>query len=125
MKTITEVELRNETRRLINENQLAEAAAHVFDAYLELHPSAANIPLFRDKVIYKLKNELAGSTPEKQKNLKMALVGLITVIGDSEGETAFNIMLLMLHLLKKGHTEAISEAISLIKLDKASTNLND
>jgi hypothetical protein len=122
---MTENKLKNETRRLINENKIEEAATHIFDAYLILHPTATNIPLFRDKVVYKLKNELVKATPEKQQELKMILVGLITVIGDSEGETAFNLFLLLLHFLHKGHPTPISEAIALIKLDKASNNLNN
>jgi len=117
-------ELKTKIQHLLNENKFAEATRYIFDSYQQEHPSAANIPIFRDKVIYKLQTEFPAETPENQQRLKLLLYGFTTIIGHSEGEAAFNIIMLLLHCLHKNMDKDLSEAIELIKLEKASNNLN-
>ena len=117
-------DLKLRIQQLLNENKFAEAITYVFDSYQEEHPEAGNIPVYRDKVIYKLQTEFADDTPENRQRKKLLLYGFTTIIGHSEGEAAFNIILLLLHMLRKNQDAAISEAIELLKLKKASNNLN-
>ena len=121
---MTENELKTEIQGLLNENKFEEAANYIFNAYQEEHPSAANIPVYRDKVIYKMQTEFADPTPEKIQEAKLLLYGFTTIIGQSEGESAFNIILLLLHLIHKDQAPLIRDAIEIIKLEKASSNLN-
>ena len=111
-------------QQLLNENKFAEAVNFIFDTYQQEHPTAGNIPIFRDKVIYKIQTEFPEDTPENRQQIKLLLYGFTSIIGHSEGEAAFNITLLLLHLLHKNQGDSISEAIEIIKLEKASNNLN-
>ena len=117
-------ELKARIQQLLNENKFAEAATFIFDSYQQEHPAAANIPVFRDKVIYKIQTEFPDDTPENRQKIKLLLYGFTTIIGHSEGEAAFNIILMLLHCLHKNMDVSISEAIEIIKLEKASNNLN-
>ncbi|MBK0404148.1 hypothetical protein I5M27_14225 [Adhaeribacter sp. BT258] len=117
-------EYKTRIQQLLDENKFTEAATFIFDTYQEEHPTATSIPIYRDKVIYKLQTEFADDTPENRQRIKLLLYGFTTIIGHSEGEAAFNIILLLLHCLHKNQGESISEAIELIKLEKASNNLN-
>jgi hypothetical protein len=116
-------ELKLRTQNLLQKGQVKEAIELIFNAYQEEHPEAKNIRLFRDKVSYKLQNEMK-SEGKKEDHSKLLVFAFMTVIGHSEGETAFNLIMLLLHLLHKGQATPISEAIELIKLEKASNNLN-
>src|SRR5688572_7491402 len=121
---MTENELKTEIQSLLNENKFEEAANYIFNAYQEEHPSASNIPVYRDKVIYKLQTEFADPTPEKIQEAKLLLYGFTSIIGHSEGEAAFNIILLLLHLIHKEQAPLIRDAVEIIKLERASSNLN-
>lgn len=112
------------TQQLLNEGKPEEALSFIFSAYLEEHPEAQKLDVCREKVTFKLQNEFKEKTPETIEQSKLLLYGFTTVIGHSEGDTAFNLIMLLLHLLHKGHGESIREAIELIKLERASNNLN-
>ncbi|HSI91796.1 MAG TPA: hypothetical protein VK927_11815 [Adhaeribacter sp.] len=121
---MTDKDLKTQTQALLNQGKTEEAVNFIFNAYLEEHPDAKDILAYRDKVRYKLTNEFKNASPEEQEKSKLLLYGFMTIIGHSEGESAFNIMLLLLHLMRKGQHNSIREAIELIKLEKASSNLN-
>ena len=112
------------TQELLNKGKPAEALSFIFNTYLEEHPDAKNLEVCREKVSYKLDHEFPVNSPEAKEQSKLLLYGFTTVIGQSEGDTAFNLIMLLLHLLRKGHGESIREAIELIKLERASNNLN-
>ena len=116
-------ELKVRTQSLLYKGQVKEAIELIFNTYQEDHPEAKNIKLYRDKVSYKLDTELPVDG-QKDEQAKLLVYAFMTVIGHSEGETAFNLIMLLLHLLSKGQAGPISEAIELIKLEKASNNLN-
>ncbi|MFC5271524.1 hypothetical protein [Adhaeribacter terreus] len=117
-------EYKTRIQQLLNENNFSEAINFIFDTYQEEHPTAANIPVYRDKVIYKIQTEFQEDTPENRQRIKLLLYGFTSIIGHSEGEAAFNIILMLLHCLHKNMDESLREAIELIKLEKASNNLN-
>lgn len=121
---MTDNELKIRIQELLNKGKPAEALELIFNNYRQEHPEARNLPLYQDKVTYKVKTEFSGKSANDLRDAKLLVYAFMTVIGKSAGETAFNLVLLLLHLLHKGHADPISEAIELIKLDKASTNLN-
>jgi len=112
------------TQELVNKGEPAEAMNFIFDTYLEEHPEARSLELFREKVSLKINTAFPNKDPELIERSKLLVYAFTTVIGHSEGDTAFNLVLLLMHLLEKGHGESIKEAIELIKLEKASKNLN-
>lgn len=112
-------------QQLLNEGQTDEVVDLLFKSYLITHPSAQNIKDYRNRVSYKLKNEfnaLPGSEEVKAKS-KLLFYGFMTLISNSEGETGYNIVLLLLHLIKRGQHDLIREVIEIIKLERASNNL--
>lgn len=108
----------------LNRGEMDEAVDVLFASYLETHPTAQNIKTYRDRVSYKLQNEF-GNLPETEAKAKSKLLiyGFISIISNSEGETGYNIVLLLLHLMRRGHHEAIREIIEVIKLERASRQL--
>lgn len=116
--------LKLKTQELVNKGKPAEAMNFIFDTYLEEHPEARSLNLFRDKVAFKLNAAFPHKDPQSTELSKLLVYAFTTVIGHSEGDTAFNLVLLLIHLLEKGQHEAIKEAIEIIKLEKASSNLN-
>lgn len=116
--------LKLKTQELLNQGKPEEALNFIFNAYLEEHPEAVSLNVCRDKVNFKLQTEFEDKSAENIEKSKLLLYGFMTVIGHSEGDTAFNLIMFLLHLLQKGHGESIREAIELIKLERASNNLN-
>ena len=116
--------LKLKIQELLNEGKPEEALNFIFNAYLEEHPDATSLDACRDKVNFKLQTEFKDKTPESLEQSKLLLYGFMSVIGHSEGDTAFNLILFLLHLLHKGHGDSIREAIEIIKLERASNNLN-
>src|SRR5688572_5773371 len=116
--------LKLKIQELLNQGKPEEALNFIFNAYLEEHPEAVSLDLSRDKVNFKVQTEFQEKSPENVERSKLLLYGFMTVIGHSEGDTAFNLIMFLLHLLHKGHGESIREAIELIKLERASNNLN-
>lgn len=115
----------NTVQQLLNEGKTDEVVDIIFATYLEKHPSAQNIISYRDRVSYKLQNEFNTlADPDEAKNkAKLLIYGFMSLISDSEGETGYNIVLLLLHLIKRGHHNLIREVIEIIKLERASTTL--
>ncbi len=122
--TMNDTILKIKTQELLNQGKPDEALDILFNAYLEDHPNAKNLEMCREKVNFKLKNEFQENTGETREQSKLLLYGFMTVIGQTEGDTAFNLILLLLHLVHKGHNESLREAIEIIKLERASNNLN-
>ncbi len=113
-------------QQLLNEGKTDEVVDLLFQTYLVTHPSAQNIKDYRDRVSYKLKNEFSSmADPEAaKKKSKLLLYGFMTLISNSEGETGYNIVLLLLHLIKRGQHELIREINEIIKLERASNALH-
>ena len=116
--------LKLKIQELLNEGKPEEALNYIFNAYLEEHPEAVSLNLSREKLNFKLQTEFQDKSPDNVERSKLLLYGFMTVIGHNEGDTAFNLIMFLLHLLHKGHGESIREAIELIKLERASNNLN-
>lgn len=116
--------LKLKTQELLNQGKPEEALSSIFNAYLEEHPEAVSLNMSREKINFKLHTEFEAKNAENIEKSKLLLYGFMTVIGHSEGDTAFNLITFLLHLLHKGHDESIREAIELIKLERASNNLN-
>ncbi|KAA9333550.1 hypothetical protein [Adhaeribacter soli] len=121
---MTDYELKIRTQELLHQGKIEEALQFIFDSYKEAHPEAKNVSLYRDKVCYKIRNEFSGKSEEEKRNAKLLVYALMTVFGHSEGETAFNLVLLLMHLLHRSQAGPVSEAMELIKLERASNNLN-
>src|SRR6187551_2851698 len=101
--------LKLKIQELLNQGKPEEALNFIFDAYLEEHPQAVSLDQSRDKVNFKLHTEFEEKSPENLENSKLLLYGFMSVIGHSEGDTAFNLIIFLLHLLHKGHGESIQE----------------
>lgn len=123
--TMAHDKLVESVQQLLNEGKTDDVVDLLFQSYLLTHPSAQNIKDYRDRVSYKLKNEFDSITnPEESKaKSKLLFYGFMTLISNSEGETGYNIVLLLLHLIKKGQHELIREFTEIIKLERASNTL--
>src|SRR5688572_7120435 len=97
-------ELKLRAQSLLHKGQVKEAIELIFNNYQEEHPEAKNITLFRDKICYKLGTEIMPEGKEDEERAKLMVYAFMTIIGHSEGETAFNLIMLLLHLLNKGQT---------------------
>lgn len=113
-----------EIQSLLKEGKMDDVVELLFTTYLQIHPAAQNIKEFRERISYKLRNEFA-SLPEDEAQAKAELLvfGFMAIVSTSEGETGYNIVLLLLHLMRRGHYDAIREIIQVIKLEKASHQL--
>ena len=113
-------------QRLLKESKMDEVVELLFSTYLQTHPAAHNIQAFRERVTYKLRNEF-DSLPEPEAKAKAELLffGFMAIVSTSEGETGYNIVLLLLHLMRRGQYDAIREIIQVIKLEKASRQLEN
>lgn len=113
-----------EVQALLNDGKTDEVVDCLFTTYLQTHPSARNIKDYRDRISYKLRNEFAYIPDADAKaKIKLLVYGFMTLVSDSEGETGYNLVLLLLHLIHKNHQDQIREVIEVIKLERASRNL--
>ena len=115
-----------QVQSFLKEGKTEEVVDLLFTTYLETHPAARNIQDYRDRINYKLQNEF-GSLPEQEAKNKAELLiyGFMSIVSNSEGETGFNIVLLLLHLMRRGQYDAIREIIQVLKLEKASRLLEN
>lgn len=115
-----------EIQQLLNDGKTDEVVDRLFETYLLTHPAAQNIKDYRDRVIYKLHQEFSYLPDEEAKaKSKLLINSFMTLISNSEGETGYNIVLLLLHLVHKGHHEQLREIIEVIKLERASRSLSN
>ena len=115
-----------EIQGLLSEGKIDEVVDRLFATYLFTHPSAQNIKDYRNRVIYKLRNEFSYLPEEDAKaKSKLLIYTFMSLVSNSEGETAYNIVLLLLHLIRKGNHEQIREIVEVIKLERASRTLSN
>jgi hypothetical protein len=113
-----------QVQALLDEGRIDEVVDLLFATYLQAHPTAQNILDYRDRVSYKLRHELAYlPDAEAKAEAKLLIYGFMTLVSNSEGETGYNIMLLLLHLMRRNQHAAIREIIEVLKLERASRNL--
>ncbi|GEO02682.1 hypothetical protein AAE02nite_03460 [Adhaeribacter aerolatus] len=110
-----------QVQSFLKEGKTDEVVELLFSTYLQTHPEARNIQDFRERISYKLRNEL-GTLPENEAKEKAELLifGFMAIVSNSEGETGYNIVLLLLHLMRRGQFDAIREIIQVLKLERAS-----
>jgi hypothetical protein len=111
---------------LLKEGKMDDVVELLFTTYIQIHPAAHTIQDFRDRIRYKLRNEF-DSLPESETKAKAELLifGFMAIVSNSEGETGYNIVLLLLHLMRRGQYDAIREIIQVLKLEKASRHLEN
>ena len=111
---------------LLKEGKTDDVVELLFSTYLQTHPAAQNIQNFRERISCKLRNEF-DHLPESEAKAKAELLifGFMAIVSNSEGETGYNIVLLLLHLMRRGQYDAIREIIQVLKLEKASRQLEN
>ena len=110
-----------QVQSFLKEGKIDEVVELLFTAYLQTHPEARNIQNFRERISYKLRNEF-GSLPEKdaKEKAELLILGFMAIVSNNEGETGYNVVLVLLHLMRRGQYDAIREIIQVLKLERAS-----